>query len=175
MGKRPYSKFRCREELQRDRHHGDPKRDHPASVFTIGSGPDILVLNMSEDPYLGDAQTTVAVDSMQLAPSFTTSVSHASGSSQRFTIMGDWGVGPHSVTVKFLNDAHGGTPATDRNLYVNGISYDGATGLGAELKDGSPKSFSVTDTTPVTGATILHRHHRRWSRSIRAQHVGGCL
>jgi hypothetical protein len=82
-------------------------------------------------------------------------VSHASGSSQRFTIMGDWGVGPHSVTVKFLNDAHGGTPATDRNLYVNGISYDGATGLGADLKDGRPKSFSVTDTTPVTGATIL--------------------
>ena len=113
----------------------------PPSV-TTGSGSDTLVLNMSEDAYLGDAQFTVAVDGVQLAGTFTTTVSHASGGSQRFNFMGDWGVGPHTVTVKFLNDAYGGTPATDRNLYVNGISYDGATGLGADLKNGVPKSFA---------------------------------
>ena len=122
--------------------------------FTTGSGSDTLVLNMSEDAYLGDAQFTVAVDGVQLAGTFTTTVSHASGGSQRFNFMGDWGVGPHTVTVKFLNDAYGGTPATDRNLYVNGISYDGATGLGADLKNGVPKSFAVTDTTAVTGSII---------------------
>ncbi len=125
----------------------------PPSV-TTGSGSDTLVLNMSEDAYLGDAQFTVAVDGVQLAGTFTTTVSHASGGSQRFNFMGDWGVGPHTVTVKFLNDAYGGTPATDRNLYVNGISYDGATGLGADLKNGVPKSFAVTDTTAVTGSII---------------------
>ena len=34
-------------------------------------------------------------------------------------------MGPHAVTVRFLNDAYAGTPSLDRNLYVNGISYDG--------------------------------------------------
>ena len=29
------------------------------------------------------------------------------------------------VAVNFLNDAWGGTPATDRNLYVNAITYNG--------------------------------------------------
>jgi hypothetical protein len=123
----------------------------PPSV-TTGSGSDTLVLNMSEDAYLGDAQFTVAVDGVQLAGTFATTVSHASGSSQRFTFMGDWGIGTHAVTVRFLNDAYGGTPATDRNLYVNGISYDGATGLGADIKNGVPKSFTVTDTTAITGS-----------------------
>ena len=146
-----------------------------ASVVTTGSGSDTLVLNMSEDAYLGDAQFTVAVDGKQLAGTFTTTVSHASGGSQRFTFMGDWGVGPHSVTVKFLNDAYGGTPATDRNLYVNGISYDGATGLGADLKDGVPKSFSCHRHDGSHRRDYPPRHHRQWSRSARAQHVGGCL
>ena len=35
--------------------------------------------------------------------------------------------GTHKVTVAFLNDAWGGTAATDRNLYVDGISHGGVT------------------------------------------------
>jgi uncharacterized protein (TIGR01370 family) len=125
----------------------------PASV-TIGNGSDMLVLSMSEDAYLGDAQFTVAVDGVQLAGTFTTTALHTFGTSQTFTFGGDWEVGAHTVTVRFLNDAYAGTPSLDRNLYVNGISYDGTTGLSADLKNGVPISFSVTDTTPVTGSII---------------------
>ena len=59
--------------------------------------------------------------------------------------------------MNFLNDAYGGTPATDRNLYVNAISYDGTdTSQSAALMGAGPKSFSVTDSTaipsPATGS-----------------------
>jgi len=117
---------------------------------TTGTGSDALVFGISEDAYQGDAQFTVSVDGKQLGNTFTTTASHASAVSQSFTFNGDWAPGTHAVVVNFLNDAYGGTAATDRNLYVNSLSYDGkATGQSAALMGGGPRSFSVTDTTAV--------------------------
>ena len=80
---------------------------------------------MSEDAYLGDAQFTVAVDGVQLAGTFTTTALHAFGTSQTFTFMGEWGVGPHAVTGEVPLRCVCWDAFLDRNLYVNGISYDG--------------------------------------------------
>ena len=55
-----------------------------------GYGSDTVVLSMSEDAYLGDAQFTVAVDGVQLGGTFTTTALHAFGTSQTFTFMGEW-------------------------------------------------------------------------------------
>jgi beta-glucanase (GH16 family) len=124
----------------------------PAPV-TTGTGSDALVLKISEDAYLGDAQFTVSVDGKQLGGTFTASASHAAGIDQLFTFNGDWAPGAHAVTVDFLNDAWGGSSAADRNLYVDGISYDGtATGQSAELAGTGPQNFSVTDTTAIPSA-----------------------
>jgi uncharacterized protein (TIGR01370 family) len=124
----------------------------PPPVIT-GSGSDTLVLTMSEDAYKGDAQFTVSVDGRQLAGIFTATAAHAAGASQSFTFKGDWAPGAHAVAVNFLNDAYAGTAATDRNLYVNAISYDGVkTNQGAALMAGGPRSFSVTDTTAIPAA-----------------------
>ena len=115
----------------------------------IGSGPDTLVLSMSEDAYLGDAQFTVAVDGVQLGGTFTAAAPHSSGATQEFGFKGDWAPGAHSVTVTFLNDAWGGTATTDRNLYVDGITYEGAsTGQAATFLNTDTKGFRVTDGTP---------------------------
>ena len=131
-----------------------PPPVNPAPV-TTGTGSDTLVLSISEDAYQGNAQFTVSVDGKQLAGTFATTASHASGATQSFTFKGDWAAGAHAVAVNFLNDANGGTPATDRNLYVNAITYDGkATGLSAEFAATGAKSFSVTDTTAIPAAAI---------------------
>ena len=131
--------------------------DGPPAPVTTGSGSDTLVLSMSEDAYKGDAQFTVAVDGRQLAGTFTamhcTHQAPARVSPSRVTGR----LGAHTVGVNFLNDAYGGTAATDRNLYVNAISYDGkAIGQSMALMGGGPRSFSVTDATaipsPVTGS-----------------------
>ena len=118
----------------------------PPAPVTTGSGADTLVLSMSEDAYQGDAQFTVSVDGKQLGGTFTTTASHASGFSQDFTFQGDWATGTHVVAVNFLNDANGGSPSADRNLYVNGISYDGTpTGQTAALSSTGPVSFPISD------------------------------
>ena len=126
-----------------------------APPVTTGNGSDTLVLGISDDAYKGDAQFTVSVDGKQLAGTFTATASHASGASQNFTFMGDWAIGTHSVAVNFVNDAHGRSPAADRNLYVSGITYDGkATGQSAALMRQGPKSFSATDTTAIPAPVI---------------------
>jgi uncharacterized protein (TIGR01370 family) len=120
---------------------------------TVGSGSDTLVLTMSEDAYKGDAQFTVAVDGKQLAGIFTAIASRATGADQTFTFKGDWAPGGHTVAVTFLNDLYGGTAATDRNLYVNAVSYDGTNAnQSAALMGTGPKSFSETDGTAVPSA-----------------------
>ena len=134
---------------------------HDVSVST---GSDTLVLDIAEDEYLGDAQFTVSMDGKQLGGTLTTTASHAAGASQAFTFKGDWAIGMHNVTVSFLNDAWGGTPATDRNLYVNAVTYDGTnTGQSAALLWTGSNSFRVTDSTAVpnppaitTGSGVRH-------------------
>ena len=138
-----------------DRRHCDRVVAAAAGPVTTGTGSDTLVLSMSEDAYQGDAQFTVAIDGKQLGGTFTTTALHTAAVSQNFIFKGDWAIGTHTVTVNFLNDASGGTAATDRNLYVNGLSYDGtATGQSAAFMSAGPQNFSVTDTTPMPGVTL---------------------
>ena len=67
---------------------------------------------------------------------------------QDFIFKGDWSSGSHTVTVNFLNDMWGGTSTTDRNLYIDGLNYDGAdTAQSAMFAATGARSFTVTDTT----------------------------
>jgi len=76
------------------------------------------------------------------------------------TLTGSWGAGPHDVGVQFINDAWGGTPTTDRNLYVNTIDVNGTAmpGTAATLLGTSTQHFAV----------LVAAHVRRpagpWSR-----------
>ena len=136
---------------------------------SVGTGSssstlDTLVLQVSEDAYQGDAQFTFSVDGVQQGGVNTATVLNSSGTSQAFTVSGAYGAGPHMATVNFLNDAWDGTPATDRNLYVNGATIDGVAipdSTLAEYRPG-PQSFSFTipaapastgTTTPTAGTT----------------------
>jgi Ca2+-binding RTX toxin-like protein len=121
---------------------------NPTPVALVaGSGPDSLVLKISQDAYQGSAQYTVSVDGKQIGGTFIASAWHSAGQSDTLTLKGDWAAGAHKVEVKFLNDAYGGTAATDRNLYVDGATYNGAAVSGAAkaLLSAGPASFSFTD------------------------------
>ena len=129
------------------------------TAVTTGTGSDTLVLSISEDAYAngdgtsdanGDAAFTVSVDGKQLAGTFYATASHSAGASQTFTFKGNWAPGAHTVTVAFLNDAYAGTPSTDRNLYVNDVTYDGTdTKQSAALMSTGSQTFSVTDSTAI--------------------------
>ncbi len=93
---------------------------------TIGSGSDSITLNMAEDQALGvDAEFTVNVDGKQIGGVQTVTASQASGQTQAFTFAGNWAPGSHDVTVTFANNFIYPGLSGDRNLYVDGVSYDG--------------------------------------------------
>jgi hypothetical protein len=131
---------------------------------SVGSGSDSIVLNISEDAYAngdgtsdaaGDAIFTVSVDGKQLAGTFTAQASHGAKQDQTFTLKGNWAPGTHTVSVDFLNDAYGGTASTDRNLYVDGVTYDSVnTGQSVELTNTGTKNFTVTDSTAIPSAVV---------------------
>ena len=124
----------------------------PTGTQTLGAGPDDLVLNMSEDAYLGDAMFTIVVDGVQFGGDLLTGASHSAGATQTFDLKGSFSAGQHTVYVDFLNDADGWAgPGTDRNLYVNGASINGnpITNSSLSLFSGGIQSFTFTETAPV--------------------------
>lgn len=122
----------------------------PASSPTatsVGSGSDQLIFKISEDAYKGDAQYTIAVDGKQIGSTLTAHASHAAGQSDTITVKGDWATGDHSVSIKFLNDAYDGTASTDRNLYVDSATYNGAAVSGSHfsMMSAGTQTFTVHD------------------------------
>ena len=111
----------------------------PAKV-TVGSGPAKIVLQMAEDAWQGNAQFTVQVDGKQVGGTLTTSALHSAGASQEFDIMGAFTPGPHQVAISFVNDAYGGSAATDRNLYVNQV---GGVSVHAALLGNGTQTFTT--------------------------------
>ena len=97
---------------------------------------------------LGDTSLGTASASVQIGGALTASASHSSGQSDTVTVLGNWSAGNHAVTVTFLNDAWGGSAATDRNLYVDAATYNGAAVSGAAQainSDWQPGSFGFLD------------------------------
>jgi hypothetical protein len=121
-------------------------------TVTLGTGNDSLALEVSEDAWQGDAQFTVTVDGHQVGATQTALASHAAGQDQTFVVDGNFGPGSHAITVNFLNDAYGGSPSTDRNLYVDGATYDGQTVTGAflSLHSAGPQSFHASVPSSLT-------------------------
>lgn len=116
------------------------------STVSVGSGPNKAVLYVSEDAWQGDAQFTVKMDGQQVGGTQTTGASHTAGQTQEFDILGAFTVGTHQVAVSFLNDAYGGTAATDRNLYVDKV---GATSVNSPLYGNGTQTF-MTTIVPVS-------------------------
>ncbi len=145
--------------------------------LTAGTGSDSLILKISQDAYNGSAQYTVKVDGKQIGGTFTVSdaASHKAGAFDTLTLKGDWTAGVHKVEVNFLNDAWGGTAATDRNLYVESASYNGlpVTGAVKALSTTGVQSFNFTEATaggpvvtPPTGQLDLPPTKVIWAESF---------
>ncbi len=131
----------------------------------IGSGSDTITLNMAEDQALGeDAQFTVNVDGQQIGGVQTVTTPQSSGQTEAFTFAGNWAPGQHNVVVTFVNNFIYPGQSGDRNLYVDGVSYDGQTVSNSTTPIyQSPwfppnstvgnvwgnATFGVNDTTPV--------------------------
>ena len=108
--------------------------DHPFLIQVLPNTPaslpppatlDTLAIHVSRDAYLGDAKFQILVDGVPVGGALTATASHAAGQTQDVTLTGAFGITAHTIGVQFLNDAWGGTPQTDRNLYIDGMTFDG--------------------------------------------------
>ena len=137
------------------------------------------MLDVSEDAYGGDAQFTVSVDGTTIGGTRTATASHSAGATQAVDIPGNFGPGPHTIGVTFLNDAYGGSPSTDRNLYVDSVSYDGqaTTPPSAALYAAGTASFSTQPAAAPTNLSLLlaedaYQGDAQYSVAIDGQQVG---
>lgn len=114
-----------------------------SSVGTFGA--DKLVLTMAEDGYQGDAQFIVRIDGQKVGGVQTVKATRAGNQTQDFVIHGMFGTIKRVVKISFLNDAYGGKPELDRNLYlvrasINGVLIPGST---LSIQNGDPQSFTM--------------------------------
>lgn len=93
-------------------------------VMTLGTGPDTLVLKVSQDFWQGSAQYTVTINGQQIGGVLTAASQFALDQVDTITIKGSWG-STVNVSVRFLNDAWGGTSTADRNLHIEGATLNG--------------------------------------------------
>lgn len=129
----------------------------------IGSGPDELTLQVSQQRYNGDAVASVLVDGKP-AGAFSISALQGQGD-DTVTLRGSWGAGQHDVRVVFQDDfdpkadwsdpgkviAAGGH---DRNVFVDRVSYNGrevSNGTLALYNGKSQGSFSLTGSAASSG------------------------
>jgi len=114
-----------------------------AAPSPVGTGADTLVLNLSEDAYQGDAQFQLTVDGKAVGPIQGVTALHGKGQSEAFTFNGDW-PGAHTFGVAFTNDAWGGSADVDRNLYIDGATFDGTAVQGAAALYGNGTVTFIT-------------------------------
>jgi hypothetical protein len=98
-----------------------------APASNVGAA-DTLTLNLSEAAVGGaDARFMVSVDGQIVGGVQTVTASHAAGASENVTLAGDFGSGPHTVAIDFINGFGGAASDIGRKLYVNAITLDGLT------------------------------------------------
>ena len=123
--------------------------------LAVSSTNDTITFNLSEDAYQGDAQAIIRVDGKQLGDVQTITASHALGQSQAITFAIPPSAGPHSASVQFLNDAWGGTAATDRNLFLGSVDLNGVhyADVGVPLYSNGASAFTLPTSTSPPPAT----------------------
>ncbi len=113
------------------------------------SGTSTLGLSLSEDAWQGDAQFSVAIDGKTIGAAQSVNALHSNGGAQDFSYSQALTAGTHDVAISFLNDAYGGTPTTDRNLYINGLSVDGTPVSNAAATVFSTATQHFTVNVPI--------------------------
>ncbi len=111
-----------------------------------------LAINLSADEYLGDAMANISLDGVAGPQNVDVSALHNVGAIQAVALGQVDPTVSHAVAVTFQQDAYGGSPDKDRNLYVVSYTLNGVTTLMPyELNIAGTYTFS---TAPVAAPVM---------------------
>src|SRR5438445_607420 len=127
-----------------------PPPPPPSSSTVIGNGPYQLALKLREGASLFPYTTLFRSDGVQIGGTLTAHASHAAGQDELITVLGRSARRERTVLVHLLNDRWDGTPQTDRNLYVDGATYNGVNDADGAIGNAIGQSFIFTDTSGGT-------------------------
>jgi Ca2+-binding RTX toxin-like protein len=117
--------------------------------LSFGSGPDTLVLKLSQDFWHGPAQFTVSVDGQQIGGVLTAAALRTHEQADTLTLRGSWG-DTVTLTVNFLNDNSMGQHTADRNLHLEAVTLNGVDlGVSATLATNGARSFELAKSIPL--------------------------
>lgn len=124
------------------------------AIGSIGTGPDTLRLGLSGNAFGGDPHFLVLLDGQQVGDVQTAKATHGTGATGYLDVHAELSLGEHTLAVRFLDDAWGGSAAQDRNLYVDSLSVNGVDqNQQASLLWKSDATFRfVEPPRPATGA-----------------------
>ena len=117
-----------------------------------------LELYIGGEDWQGDPRFTLRIDGVTFASDRLVTADARAGEFQRVVFSVPEGLDLRDAELLYTNDANGGTAATDRNLVLRAVTFDGRTITGREaLLDDAVRiaADGVTATLPRTGAYDL--------------------
>jgi hypothetical protein len=102
----------------------------PSAPIPTSTADDIITVRARGDYYKGDPNFSISVDGKVIDSTTLVTADRVDNEWQTFTFAGDFDVGgtqAHRVGIEFTNDAWGGTSTTDRNLYIDAVTFNGVT------------------------------------------------
>ncbi len=107
-----------------------------------------LCVYLAGDSYQGAPVATILVDGVAVLSGISVTATRT-GAPQAVRVPGVLTAGAHTVGVEFVEDAWGGGIGKDRNLYVLGVTYEGA------LCAGCPGDFAALATAGTHTVAIV--------------------
>jgi beta-glucanase (GH16 family) len=127
------------EQPQPEPQEPEPQPEQPGGTTTK------IVVRASADSWNGDPTFKLLVDGKVVSAEAKVTAQHKAGAWQDISFDVELPSGASKVGVQFLNDAWGGTPDTDRNLYVQSIKVGGVEVKAAvpEMKKPGTMDFAI--------------------------------
>ena len=126
----------------------------PAPIIpSTGAGANVIRVGLSGDAWEGSPRFLILLDGVAVAD-WVADASHGQGRVGYFDVRADLGTAAHAITIRFMNDAFGGSAAADRNLYVNSLSIDGVDqNWKADLLSNRDATFTIAAAIRVIDGT----------------------
>ncbi len=124
---------------------------------------DSVTVYLSGDAWNGDAEATLTINGAAVGGVLDVQASNAADNVEAFTFSGSFGTSP-TVALSFINDASDGTAVDDRNLYLDGFSYDGVP----QFNDKKELSYDQTVPYVLTSVTTSAMRAANFQNSLGA-------